>query len=311
MNKLTTTEFNKIKKLLEKFSIKEIVDNKLSDKKYTTINCIKRSSTFEEYKLLSQKHIKKKQDKQAPKNERVLVLKRCIQDNKAYNGFVYTEVGTTVEASDWKDNKECGNGLHGWTENNWQYYDNSLQGNWVVLEVNKVDGFVDLDDKVKFRKGKVLYNNKELQGAKDIILKEYPNFVFHNDAQTAGGSSTQTAGDYSTQTAGDISTQTAGGSSTQTAGYLSTQTAGGSSTQTAGGSSTQTAGAGSTQTAGDNSFICHYVFDGYINTVTAGKNTSITSINIDTGKSNTFINKIAGTTYKIGGDCKAKKVKEV
>ena len=33
-NKLTTAEFSIIKKLLEKFSTKEIIENNLSDKKY-------------------------------------------------------------------------------------------------------------------------------------------------------------------------------------------------------------------------------------------------------------------------------------
>ena len=344
---------------------------------------------------------------------KILVLKRCIEGGKAYNGFIYPKAGEVVEAEDWEDSEECGDGLHGWTEDKWEYYDFKLKGNWVVLEVNKEDGFVELGDKVKFRKGKVLYNGESLDMAKELMLKQYPKMVFHfdnqeggnystqtagsnstqtagaystqkagddstqtawhsstqtagddstqkadsNSTQTAGDNSTQTAGNYSTQTAlysstqtagnystqtalysstqtagsnstqtawhnstqtaGDDSTQKAGSNSTQTAGAYSTQTAGDDSTQKAGSNSTQTAGAystqtawhNSTQTAGDNSFICHYVENGYINTVTAGNNTSITSINIKTGESNTFINKVAGATYEIGSDCIAKEVK--
>ena len=254
MNKLTVVEFNKIKKLLEIFSVQDIINNNLSDKKSTTIRCIKRSTTLEEYKSISKRHLNR------AKNE-VLVLKRCITSNRSFGGFTYPNKGKIVEALDWEDNNDCGNGLHGWTENHWGYYSNDLRGNWVVIKVDKNDGFVELDDKVKFRKGIVVYNGESLDRAKSIMLKEQPNMIFHCDDQTAGDNSTQRAGDSSTQTAGygstqragDSSAQTAGGGSTQTAGYGSTQTAGGGSTQTAGGGSTQTAGGDSTQTAGDNS----------------------------------------------------------
>ena len=232
-----------------------------------------------------------------PKKEKILVLKRCKSGNTATRNFKYPAKGKIAEAPDWKATPDCGNGLHGWTENNWSYYDHSLKGNWVVLEANKADGFVEMGDKVKFRKGKVLYNGKSFEKAKELMLKQQPHMTFHQDSQTAGDTSTQKAGNYSTQTAGCCSTQTAGDESAQKAGYCSTQTAGYCSTQTAGDESaqkagdnstqkaghrsTQTAGDGSTQTAGDGSTqtagYCSTQKAEYKSTQTAGRGSTQTA----------------------------------
>ncbi len=48
------------------------------------------------------------------KPNEILVLKRCKEGSKSHNDFIYPKNGT-VECPDWKDTKECGNGLHGWT----------------------------------------------------------------------------------------------------------------------------------------------------------------------------------------------------
>lgn len=43
-----------------------------------------------------------------------LVLRVCRSDYTSYNGFVWpSEVGAEVVAPDWKQNNECGHGLHG------------------------------------------------------------------------------------------------------------------------------------------------------------------------------------------------------
>jgi hypothetical protein len=45
----------------------------------------------------------------------VLFLRRCNKDYTSYGGFQWpSEVGSVVEAPDWKQNDSCGNGLHGW-----------------------------------------------------------------------------------------------------------------------------------------------------------------------------------------------------
>lgn len=230
-----------------------------------------------------------------PKKEKILVLKRCKSGNTATRNFKYPAKGKIAEAPDWKATPDCGNGLHGWTENNWSYYDHSLKGNWVVLEVNKADGFVELGDKVKFRKGKVLYNGKSFEKAKELMLKQQPHMTFHQDSQTAGDTSTQKAGNYSTQTAGDESAQKAGDGSTQKAGHRSTQTAGDEATQTA--------GDGSTQTAGDCSTITAYVADHQINTIRPGKNSAVIAINWQAGATKSFVSDTNFTTYLLDGTC--------
>jgi hypothetical protein len=189
------------------------------------------------------------------------IIKRCKEGNRSENGFIYPDKGY-VEALDWKDTKECGNGLHGWTERFDSYFDNSLKGNFVILQVDEKDGYIELDDKVKFKRGKVLLNTPDKDKAYKMIRKYCPNIILHWDnqisdkneeIQTAGSGSVQTAESYSTQTTGSYSTQTAENYSTQTAGSYSTQTAGNGSTQTAGSGSTQTTGSYSTQTAGNGS----------------------------------------------------------
>lgn len=134
------------------------------------------------------------------KNE-VLVLKRCSFGSTSHNGFVYPEKGI-VEALDWNDKNECGGGLHGWTLGFENYTDTSLLGNFIVIKVNKDDGYVELGDKVKFKKGIVIINTPDAQKAHELMLSVYPTMKLHWSTQTAGYGSTQTAGDGSTQTAG-------------------------------------------------------------------------------------------------------------
>ncbi|MFY9328404.1 MAG: hypothetical protein WAO76_10355, partial [Georgfuchsia sp.] len=54
----------------------------------------------------------KSKKKTAP--ETALVLLCCKADMSSKNGFVWPGVGGIATAPDWKDNKKCGNGLHGW-----------------------------------------------------------------------------------------------------------------------------------------------------------------------------------------------------
>ena len=181
---------------------------------------------------------------------KILVWRRNINGNKSYNGFIYPEKGEIVEANDWDNKKSCGGGLHGYDKNNYTYFDDSNKGNFVVIEVDTADGYIELGDKVKFKKGKVLYNGVKFHKMKELLPAEY---VLHFDTQTSGNNSTQLAGHNSTQASGHNSTQSAGYSSTQTSESYSTQTSGYNSTQTARYNSTQTAGSYSTQTSGYNS----------------------------------------------------------
>jgi len=90
---------------------------------------------------------------------KVLVLK-SVKENMASDydpNFIYPQKGL-VEAKDWNPSKKCGGGLHGWL---WGVGDFSLKvrsfkAKWLVIEVDENE-IIDLVDKVKFRKGKVVF----------------------------------------------------------------------------------------------------------------------------------------------------------
>jgi hypothetical protein len=184
------------------------------------------------------------------------ILRRNKEGNKAgYNGFVYPEAGQIVECTDYINSDECGNGLHGWDDQNWRYYDDSNKGNYVVIDVYVNEGINFLGDKLKFKKGLVIYNGESLEEAKKFMFEKYQSFVFHNDTQSAGDSSTLSAGDSSNLSAGYRSTLSAGYSSNLSAGYRSNLSAGYRSTLSAGDRSTLSAGYSSTLSAGDSSTL--------------------------------------------------------
>ena len=214
-----------------------------------------------------------------------LILRNCNPDGSSKHGFVWnTEIGAVNVAPDWIENKECGNGLHGWLNGIGDSYVSEYNNSslWLVLEVDK---FVDLGDKVKFQscivkfKGtktecsKYLYDN----GVRGKIIGLSGEYSEAGDLANLFGSdeSTLTAGDYSTLTAGNKSTLTAGNDSTLTAGDKSTLTAGYKSTLKAGNYSTLTAGYKSTLKAGNYSTLTA----GNYSTLTAGDKSTLTVLN--------------------------------
>ncbi|NII73217.1 hypothetical protein FHW84_001786 [Dyella sp. SG562] len=203
--------------------------------------------------------------KAAPKVETSLVLRVCREDFTSHSGFVWpSEVGAEVLAPDWKENNNCGNGLHGWLYgqgdvtcvDHWE----RAGAKWLVLEVESAT-IVMLGGKVKFPRAVVRFVG-DRQGAAAFVLEhesraKAENLIGHavhvGDGQVAavGSLGTATAGDSGTATAGDSGTATAGYRGTATAGYRGTATAGDSGTATAGDSGTATAGDSGTATAGD------------------------------------------------------------
>jgi hypothetical protein len=196
------------------------------------------------------------------KENEVLVLKRCMTGNMSYGNFVYPDSGE-VEAVDWIENNECGNGLHGWTLGADDYFDGTFFGNFVVILVNKDDGYVHLKNKVKFRKGTVLLNTPNMEEAHSLMLSVYPTMRLHWSVATQGVGSTATQGDSSTATqgSGSVATQGDESSATQGSGSVATQgdwsvaTQGDGSTATQGGWSTAMQGYGSTATQGYGSAV--------------------------------------------------------
>jgi len=162
-----------------------------------------------------------------------LVLRACRSDLTSRNGFKWKSKGI-VTAPDWRPNKECGHGLHGWLRGVgkpgvWEHYNNDI---WLVLAVKTKD-LIDLDGKVKFPSCRVLFaGSREVATA--LAISHCPG------AKVNYG--TATAGDEGTATAGYKGTATAGYKGTATAGYKGTAAAGDEGTATAGDQGTATAG---------------------------------------------------------------------
>ena len=206
-----------------------------------------------------------------------LVLRVCRPDYTSHSGFSWpSEIGVEVAAPDWKKNKECGNGLHGWLYGQGDHscvsYWEDDEAKWMVLEVPSAD-IVMLGGKCKFPSAKVRYIGTR-SAAADFIIANEPKAlnvavigaclkvgdgevvqVGSLGTATAGESGTATAGYRGTATAGNYGTATAGEGGTATAGYRGTATAGYRGTATAGKSGTATAGESGTATAGESGEI--------------------------------------------------------
>ncbi|NAR60043.1 DUF7666 domain-containing protein [Acinetobacter haemolyticus] len=183
-----------------------------------------------------------------PKKKTALVLRTCKSDLTSRGGFQWADVGGTTVAEDWIENKECGNGLHGWLFGSGDYsYSNYLDADskWMVLEVD-LKSIVMLGEKCKFPKAKTLFVGDK-KSAADYLITNEPRAknvsvigasleVGDNGSVLVGALGTATAGDWGTATAGASGTATAGASGTATAGYKGTATAGYKGTATAGAS---------------------------------------------------------------------------
>jgi len=178
------------------------------------------------------------------KSEYVYVLKKISNDLKAKkNGFQYPKRGF-VEAPDWKATGKRGNGLHGLLWGSGSFDIESYGDNFMVLKVNKKEGFVNLGDKVKFRRGEVVLVTKKSDEAITYIKKYAPknvemNYDYstdrivsqgYNSTVNQGDNSTANQGDGSTAKQGDGSTANQGDGSTANQGYFSTAKQGNSKT---------------------------------------------------------------------------------
>ena len=202
-----------------------------------------------------------------------LVLRTCAADLTSKNGFQWPQVGETAIAYDWVNNKECGQGLHGWLYGQGDhdcsnYLDDTAK--WLVVEVQTA-GIVMLGGKCKFESGVVRFIGDK-KSATDFLIANEPQsasvavigaslVVGDSQSVIVGALGTATAGDRGTATAGDSGTATAGDRGTATAGDSGTATAGYRGTATAGDSGTATAGYSGTATAGDRGTICIKFYD--------------------------------------------------
>ena len=158
------------------------------------------------------------------------IMKTVKADGSAYGDFVWPlEVGAQVVAPDFNTDASCGGGLHGLLNGcgngallNWG--DGAV---WIVAKVPKKAQMVDLGDKVKVDRCKIVHvGNRET--ATTFLVDHGCSGPIVGVTATAGDGGTATAGDDGTATAGNRGTATAGKWGTATAGYGGTATAGNS-----------------------------------------------------------------------------------
>jgi hypothetical protein len=189
------------------------------------------------------------------------ILKTVKADGSAYGDFVWPlETGATVAAPDWDSTPVCGGGLHGLLNGigNGGLLDWSNDAVWIVAKVPKKAQMVDLGNKVKVDRCKIVHVGNQKTAMNFLVdngcsgaIVGLTTSVGNHGTATAGDWGTATAGDWGTATAGDWGTATAGDWGTATAGYRGTATAGYRGTATAGHRGTATAGDRGTATAGN------------------------------------------------------------
>ena len=145
-----------------------------------------------------------------------LVLRVCRPDYTSHSGFSWpSEIGVEVAAPDWKKNKECGNGLHGWLYGQGDHscvsYWEDDEAKWMVLEVPSSE-IVMLGGKCKFPSAKVRYIGTR-SAAADFIIANEPkalNVAVIGACLKVGDSEVVQVGSLGTATAGNSGTATAG-----------------------------------------------------------------------------------------------------
>ena len=145
-----------------------------------------------------------------------LVLRVCSPDYTSHNGFSWpSEIGVEVAAPDWKKNKECGNGLHGWLYGQGDHscvsYWEDDEAKWMVLEVPSSE-IVMLGGKCKFPSAKVRYIGTR-SAAADFIIANEPkalNVAVIGACLKVGDGEVVQVGSLGTATAGYRGTATAG-----------------------------------------------------------------------------------------------------
>jgi hypothetical protein len=146
----------------------------------------------------------------------------------AYGGFIWPKLGH-VKAPDWSPDHNCGGGLHGWL---WGVGDFSLavrnqNAKWLVIEVAE-DTLINLNEKVKFEQGNVIYCGDFQSAFKYVRITwglKYAITLTSGHSSTSGKySHSLTSGDYShSSTSGDYSHSSTSGkySDSSTSGFSS------------------------------------------------------------------------------------------
>jgi hypothetical protein len=170
-------------------------------------------------------------------------------------GFFTWPASGPVEAPDWDPTPECGHGLHGFLNGcgngslaNWNEF-----ANWLVVEVDS-ETIVDLDGKVKFPRGKVVFCGDRLGAIAKLeaLAPETKHMPVIGAIRVAGDRGTAVAGYFGSATAGYGGLASARNYGTAIAGTWGKATAGDGSIATAGAGGTAIVGNHGTVTAGNN-----------------------------------------------------------
>ena len=131
-------------------------------------------------------------------HKKYLVLRSDKPDGISKNGFKWPESGY-VEAPDWRPTKECGNGLHGQLDGKGN---NSLlyNGSDAIYRVVEIEEYIDLNGKVKFPNGNVVYCGNMAEALR-IIIKHKWDSGNSSKAASSGDNSTAASSGYSSTAA--------------------------------------------------------------------------------------------------------------
>lgn len=174
----------------------------------------------------------------------VLVVFRCDTQDciKMGNNVVNVPQGSTVICQEWEEPLA---GFIGIDHNNYKMSWGEAKGNFVIFKVDKKEGYKELGDCVKFKKGLVIYSGNSFRKASRLMRNHYPNFPMHGAVQS-------TIKKRRYQHAGANSVQTGQTEAIQIAGYKSDQSAWNYAIQKAGDNTSQTADENAYQSGGDN-----------------------------------------------------------
>ena len=141
------------------------------------------------------------------------ILRTCNADMTSHNGFTWPKSGM-VEAPDWRDDDECGGGLHGflWGNGCGGLADWSNNAVWIVARVTE---WIDLGGKVKFPRAEVVFCGSRFDATSRIIELGAGGAVIgasvssgYYGTSISGYGGTSISGDYGTSISGDYGKST-------------------------------------------------------------------------------------------------------
>lgn len=194
---------------------------------------------------------------------KVLVLRCAREDmtssvNRITGKMFYWPTSGPVSCDDWDPEQVCGNGLHGWLwgtgeTDSCRYY-NLPDNKWLVVEVD-ADDIIELQGKVKFPKGKVIFCGDRNTAVEMISTHAPPKTqVMFANVILMGSHDVALVGDHGMASAGSFGTAIAGVRGTATVGNSGTAWAGNHGKAVAGNHGSARAGVRGTAIAGDRGF---------------------------------------------------------